>query len=292
MPAAKAHSRQLWTFQEMKLVSEAAARLHVQDPSLKKGEAFARAKQALKGKVSERRLTATHLSPSQRLGKLFDAEVARLKTAAGHLSEPPAPVVSDSLRKVVAKIVADPLQDLNGADSLETPQQAPAQQPSQSVHYGPMDALVDAVADACKVFLTQITGDIVERVVEAIQARTMGIKEAPTLPPKDLHPVDLSGVPRKPKVLVVGLKERHAPIMADRMKGRLDLRFWKDGNDAQLASAVRGMDAVVVAVDWVPHKVTEITSIHHPRAHLVKGSNTSIHQFLERMVREDGLPGH
>ena len=98
------------------------------------------------------------------------------------------------------------------------------------------------------------------------------------------HPVDKTPIPRKPKVLVMGIKNGNQALLTQRFAGALDIEHWHDGNLQELEAKARGKDYVFAAMGSTSHQAFARAQAGHPAAVRVVGGNTTMVTLLQGLV--------
>ena len=89
-----------------------------------------------------------------------------------------------------------------------------------------------------------------------------------------------------PSVLVAGLLPSQAGIVREEFKGRLDLRFWKDGAASQLKNSARSADVVVLFSSMSSHRTLDVLRQHARRLVPSQGGLTNLRKKLEEIANE------
>lgn len=87
-------------------------------------------------------------------------------------------------------------------------------------------------------------------------------------------------------VLVAGLLPQQASLVRDEFKGRLDLRFWKDGAASQLRYSARSADVVVLFSSMSSHRTQNVLKQCARRLVPCPGGMTNLRKKLEEIANE------
>jgi len=309
MPAASISSRVYWSDDQATLVVRKMLELQAADPNITKRNAAKLAQKATLPPNKQRIITSSLFSPSGRYGALYDKvwkqgvrdatkRVSKEKEIVESAAEPSRtngahhivdPV--DFATPSAAVVTSPPSHSTEEAPAEPAPQVARAshEAPDSSMHleYSAFDGLADAFREAMRDAVRNAILEAVTQLQHAVERAKPSFVNS--LPPPALHPVDRSPVPRKPKILVVGLKDKCKQFLTAKLNTRATLYFWNDDNIATLRATGKNFDCIVVNTGHISHAVDWACQEANERVHRVSGSNTNVLRFVTTLL--DQSPG-